>query len=40
MRTMVEELVRAGMPAVRCLTGPHDRAPSLTKKSRAAKTVE
>ena len=39
MRTMVEELVRAGIPATRCLTGPQESAPSATKKSRAANTV-
>jgi hypothetical protein len=36
---MVEELVRVGMPGTRCLTGPHERAPSLTRKSSAANTV-
>jgi hypothetical protein len=27
-------------PGTRCLTGPHERAPSLTKKRRAPKTVD
>ena len=39
MRTIVDELVRAGMPEVRCLTGPQESAPSLTRNNSAANTV-
>ncbi len=39
MRRIVDELVREGRPGTRCFTGPHDSAPSATRKSSAPKTV-
>jgi hypothetical protein len=39
MRTIVDALVRDGIPRTRCFAGPHDNAPSLTRNNSAPKTV-